>query len=651
VVISHAFWTRRLGARLDVVGDTIRVNDRQAVVVGIVAAEFPDVGMDMPSIWMPIAQAAAFVPGSRIGKDWSTAGEMFARVRPGVSRDTVRTSLKSVIAGLREQEPTRVEAGQWLEPAPGTARFLSPREAQQVWAVVTAVTVLAILVLMIACLNLSNLALARAMDRVREMSIRVGLGAGRWRVVRHMLTESAVVAAAGSVGGLLLGLGTAHALVQRAGGVAHLDVSPDWRLGLAMLGAAVFAMIAVGLIPAWKIGRSDLALGTRDGGDRVTRGLHAARLRYLLVTFQIAGSCLLLVFTAQLARSLQRALEPDPGFEYANVAVLDPSLVSYSVDAQSAGAYWRSVRAAIEGLGETAEAAVVSYAPLNGGGGNNSRYRSTPQLRVSKIEVEPSFFSLMRIPILSGRVFDAHDDPETVVIVSRRVALEMYGAIDVVGRRFPKDEPRQAIVAVAGDAHLINPQATDAGEAYTPLKGDAIRASLLVRARMDPARLLAPLRQASRAADTRVVPDVRLMRDDRARLLQVPRVVSSVAGGVALLALALACLGVFGVVSHGARLRTREVGIRLALGAPRPSIVGTLLRRTIWASGTGLMLGLAGALALSRGLGGAPFFVQSRDPLPYVVAVLTLALAGTAAAVLPTLRSLRADPLRALRVD
>jgi ABC-type antimicrobial peptide transport system permease subunit len=173
---------------------------------------------------------------------------MFARVLPGVSLDTVRTSLKSVIAGLHEQEPRA-----WRRPvagaAPCTARFLSSREAQQTWTVVAAVTVLAMLVLMIACLNLSNLALARAMARVREMSIRVALGAGRWRVVRHMMAESAVVAAAGSAGGLLLGLGAAQTLAELAGGVVHLDVSPDWRLGLAMLGAAVFAMIAVGLIP------------------------------------------------------------------------------------------------------------------------------------------------------------------------------------------------------------------------------------------------------------------------------------------------------------------------------------------------------------------------------------------------------------------
>jgi hypothetical protein len=133
----------------------------------------------------------------------------------------------------------------------------------------------------------------------------------------------------------------------------------------------------------------------------------------------------------------------------------------------------------------------VSYAPLNGGGGNNSRYRSARQLRVLKISVEPSFFSLMRIPILSGRVFDAHDDPETVVIVSRRAALEMYGTVDVVGQRFPKDDPRQAIIAVADDAHLVYPYATDAAESYTPLGSNPIRASLLVRARTDPARLMA----------------------------------------------------------------------------------------------------------------------------------------------------------------
>jgi macrolide transport system ATP-binding/permease protein len=649
VVISYDFWQRQLAARPDVVGSAIRINDRSATVAGVVSADFPDVGVDIPSVWIPASHVTDFVPGSSVGRAWGSGLEMFARVRPGVSLDTVRASLKSVLAGLRQQEPAHVGEGEWLEPAPGTSRFLSPREAQQVWTVVAAVAVLGTLVLMIACLNLSNLALARAMSRVREMTIRAGLGAGRWRVVRHMLAESAVLAAIGSAAGLMFAVGATHALALQVGGAVRLDASPDWRLGLALVAVALFSMLAVGLIPAWKIGRADLALATRDGGERVTQGLHAARLRHVLVTAQVAGSCLLLVFTAQVARSLQRALDPDPGYDYTRVAVLAPSLNAHGVDEQAARDYWGRVRQSIAAQPEIAATAIVTFAPFNGGGGTNSRYKSTPHLRVHTLWVEPEYFALMRIPVLSGRLFEPGDDPESTGIISRRVAADMYGTLDVIGKRYPKDGPTRTIVGLVGDAHVANPQSTDAAELYVPMGRNLSHASLLVRAHSDPASVTARLREASRAAEPRVLPDVRLMRDDYERLLRAPRMMSSIAGGIAVLALGLACLGVFAVVSHSARVRTREIGIRLALGAPRGSLVRTLLRRTGWAAGIGTTAGLAGAVALAGAMAGAPFYVQSSDPVAYVAALLTLVAAGAAAAFVPAIRTLRADPLNALR--
>ena len=368
-----------------------------------------------------------------------------------------------------------------------------------------------------------------------------------------------------------------------------------------MVGGAVFAMLAVGLIPAWKIGRADLALAVRDGGERVTQGLHAARLRYVLLVGQVAGSCLLLVFTAQLARSLQRALDPNPGFEYANVAVIDPALRSHGIDASGANAYWNAVRLAIDAHPETAETAIVSYAPLNGGGGNNRRYGSARHLRISITAVEPAFFSVMRVPIVSGRLFEPSDDPEKTTIISRRAALEMYGTLDVLGQGFPKGDPQRTIVGVAGDAHLINPQATDAAEQYVPIGRGTSGASLLVRARNDPARLLAPLRQAGRAADARVLPEVRLMRDDFARLLRAAHDEPQSPAGSRYSRWGSRVLEFSASASHGARLRPRSRHSP-ALGAPTGSIVRTLLRSTMWTGATALTLGVIGAAALTERL-------------------------------------------------
>ena len=648
IVVSYGFWQRRLGGRPDAVGATLRINDHPAIIVGVAAADFRDVQMDGPPVWMPVSQIASFLPGSRIGSDWTDA-EMYARLAPGVSRDAARSSLQTTMHELAQIEPQHVTADEWLEPYLGTGRFTSPRQAQQQWTAILAVTVMTVLVLVIGCLNLSNLALARTLSRVRELTIRVGLGAGRWRIVRHLLAESAVVAALGAVCGLLFEQAAMVLLIRLVPPLGQLDLTPDWRLGLAMFAFTVVAMAAIGLLPAWTIGRSDLARATRDGGERLSQGLQSARLRYLLVAAQVAASCLLLVVTAQLARSLQRVLSPDLGFDYSRVVVVVPSLFSYGLNGAAVQSYWSDVRRAVEARPGTSGTALVSYAPLSGAS-NSSRYSSTPQLRITVMRVEPSFFSVMRVPILAGRTFERQDDPDGVIIVSRRVALEMFGTTDVIGRRYPKDEPRWSIIGLAGDAHLINLQATDAGEQYLLLR-DVASASLLVRAADSPETLLTPLRQATRSADARVVPEIRLMRDDFDRTASNARTTSSVAGAVSFLALVLVCLGLFGVVSHGARARTKEVGIRLALGARSSGIVRMLLRQSMWAIGAGLALGLAGGAILTRLFSGAPFYLEPRDPAAYGAAIAVLATTTAVAAMLPAWRALRANPLRALRQE
>ena len=209
------------------------------------------------------------------------------------------------------------------------------------------------------------------------------------------------------------------------------------------------------------------------------------------------------------------------------------------------------------------------------------------------MDVDVAFFSTMRIPILAGRTFDPHEDRDAAVIISRRGALAMYGTLDVLGLGFPKGEQNRKIVGIAGDARLFSIQASDMAELYQPLLPQHAGA-MLIRATADPARLVAPLRSAARAADARVVPEVRLMRDDFERALKVPRLASSIAGLTGILALGLACVGIFGIVSHSASLRTKEIGIRMALGANGESIVRTLLRHTLWSGGLGMSLGLAG---------------------------------------------------------
>ena len=650
VVVSHQFWQQQLGGRGDVVGSVVRLNDHPAVIVGVAAPTFSDVQLDNTTMWMSIVQIGALVPGSRVGVDWSAESDMYARLSPGISRDAAKASLRTTMAELARVEPQHVAADEWLEPYLGTEQFKSPQHAQEVRNVVFVLSLLAALVLLIACFNLGHLTLARALARAREIGIRAGLGASRWRIVRHLLAECGLLAALGGVGGLAMGQAAIRVLTRVMTPLSRLDLTPDWRVGLAMFACAMAALLVVGLLPAWKVARSDLALAARDGGERLSQGLQSVRLKRLLIGGQIAGCCLLLVFTAQLTRTVRRALSPDLGFEYANVAVLDPSLGAYGLNSAAAQRYWLEVRRVIEAQPQTAATALAAYAPLSGQS-NTSRYSSLPQLRITVMTVEPSFFGVMRIPILAGRTFEPHETRQTSVIVSRRVVLEMYGTMDVVGRRYPKVEPHWTIVGVAGDAHLIDPHATNVGEHYFPIADDVVSASLLVRADRDPEQLLGPIRRAARAADAQIVPETRLMRDDFERTLQGPTLARSIAGAVSTLALVLACVGLFGVISQSARLRTKEIGVRLALGAQDGAIVHLLLRQTIWPAALGVALGVGGGALLTRGLAGAPFYLDWRDPAAYGAAVVVLAMTGAAAAVLPALRTLRSNPLQTLRQD
>lgn len=652
VVVSHDFWRSALGGRADVVGSTVRINDRPVLVIGVTTADFSDVDLNGPKIWMLDRQIDYFNPGSQVRTDWNAhAAQMFGRLRAGVSLDATESSLKATLSSLSTLQPNIVHADERLVPYSATTRFQTPREAREIWTAIAASSALTILVLTIACLNLANLSFARAISRVREMSVRSALGAGRWRIIRHLTAESALLAGIGGVGGLLLGAATARLIASLMNLPAYLDFTPDWRSTVMTFVAACLAMLVTGLVPAWKVGRRDLTSAMKDGGGRASRSLQTSRLRFVFVACQIAGSCVLLVHAGQVARGFQRLHAADLGFDFGNIAVLDPSLDRYGVTGIAADNYWREVRQVVGAHPETERNVLVSSAPLVGGA-SSSLYNSAPHLVVTQLAVEPGFFTLMRIPVLVGRDFGPEDDRQTAVIIGEKVAREMYGTTDVIGQGFPKGTAQPVIVGVVGDAPLIEVQATNRGERYAPLHGASLEhAVLLARATTDPANLLVPMREASRTADVRVLAQARLMRNDFEAQLQGPRLASAVTGLVALLALSLACVGIFGVVSYGAGLRTKEVGIRLALGATPTSVVRVLSSSIAWSICIGVVIGLAAAWPLSQVFAGNQLYVQPFHVTSYALAAAVLVATGTIASILPALRVLRTNPLHALRND
>ncbi|HYP08566.1 MAG TPA: ADOP family duplicated permease [Bryobacteraceae bacterium] len=653
VVISHEMWTGRYHADPAVVGRSVRLNNRAATIVGVARPEFPDLRtLDDPQIWAPITQIDYFLPGSDLKTAWTSDNiDFYGRLRPGITLDTARESLKVIAAEITRQHPEAWETGTYFEPYSGTRHFRTPAEQQQTWTIVALLACLTMLVLFVACSNLSNLVLSRAMTRIREFSIRVALGASRWRILRQVLIEAFVLACVGTAGGMLAGASAVRLFAATTDMPSYVSLSPDAPTAAAALGLALVTMLVVGFLPAWRVSRQDLSTTMKDGGQQASGSMERARLRKLLITAQVAGSCVLLVVAGLMVRGLQRLLLADPGFEFAQVAVLDPELSRTGINGAEARRWWAQVRARIAANPEAAGVAIASHAPV-GSSVSESAYPDAANLIVTNMEVDSEFLQLMKIPIVAGRNFVPSDDHRTSIIVSRRLAERMYGSIDVVGKGFPKSKSSKTIVGVAADARIVRMQARNAAEQYSPLNPESYAHYVLVaRARQDPARLIAPLRLAARTADDRVLGSPTLLRDEFQKKLRAPRLASLIGLSAGLLALLLACVGIYGVTSFNASLRTKEMGIRMALGSSPSHLMRMLLRQQAWPLLLGALLGMAGAIPIAIVLQREPFFLDSADPLAYAGVLALLAICGGVANLVPAWRAVRADAVSALRYE
>jgi hypothetical protein len=366
----------------------------------------------------------------------------------------------------------------------------------------------------------------------------------------------------------------------------------------------------------------------------------------LMIAGQVAGSCVLLIIAGMMVRGIQHVVASSVGFEYERAAVLSMPLSRFGITGDAVIPYWQAVKTRVLANPEVEAATIVTAPPL-GGRVFETSYTDVPGIETLQQSIDRDYFAVMGIPLLSGRTFDRDDDK--VVIVSRKLALEMYGTVDVLGRGFPKSKPADTIVGVAADAHTIKVNATNVAELYRPLRPPDFSVVFLVaRSRSDAARVVPVLREAAQQ-DPRVIPSIRLMRDDFDRRVLASRVAGAIASGIGAVTLLLACLGIFGVVSYGVALRTKEIGIRTALGANRPSLLRSILRQVLSPVVAGVAVGLVAAIPAGFALSGEPFYVRLGDPLAYAGALLVFGAAACIAALWPAARALRGNPIDALR--
>jgi predicted permease len=660
VVISQVLWKGLLASDPDIVGKSVRVNNRLATVVGVVP---PDVMPAHDMVWLPIALFDYFVPGDddyRTSWDGGTGCcngvEVYGRLRAGVSTDAVRHALQPLMKELHRLDPKTFEEREFFVPSPARARFADPRGGPVLFFLGMPPVVhltLALLILLIASANLTTLVLSRAMNRVRDLSIRVSLGAGRWRILRQLMVENALLGLFSSAIGLVFVYWWTR-LVRARGPVEWDAMQLDivWRTVVAALVLASIAAVAIGLLPAWKISRSDLTTAIKDGGQQMSAGLHRTRWRHLLLGTQVAGSCLLLVLMGVIVRSLQHGTT-NVGFNQDNVAMLTLAKGRKGLNAKDVPRYWSA-------LGETLDSDwnVDSVSLISQLGSDVLRSDTTGP--VSYYEVGPQFFTVMRISFVAGRDFKATDSFGSAAIISRRLAMRLYGTTNVIGRPvFPsaalrtpdeslaalaKAQPDVIIVGVAADTNLagqlsafqsrdLAAKGQEAAELYLPLNPKGSARALLVRGRFGAARVLQQWRTAALKLDTGLVPDARLLGQDIAERREGTRVLGIALAVLGLLAFSITCIG-------------------MALGAARRAMLLLLLKQLRWPLGAGVALGLAAAVQMGQVMSVAAMLpVKPLDPPILALVGGFVLFTAVAAALWPASRAVRQAPMDSLRSE
>jgi predicted permease len=657
VVLSHGLWQRRFGGARDVIGRRLELDGVPHTVIGVLPAGAGIVGRpETPEVWAPLALDPTQDYHGVSGRYLIAIG----RLKDGVSRERAQASLTAIARRLEEQFP-EYNTGWGVNLVP-VAEDVTGHLRRPLLLLAGVVG----LVLLIACANVANLQLAQATARRREIAVRAALGAGRGRVARQFLAESALLGLAGGAGGVLLALWLTAALAARAeAGIPRLgDVSVDAAtLGFTLL-VSLAAGIGFGLIPALHAGRADLQAVLKDGGRSGTPG--GNRARGMLVATQVALSLMLLVGAGLLLKSFARLQQVELGFDAERLLTARISLPEsrYAAPAQQAAFF----DALVEGVGAlpgVSAAGTVSWLPLSG-------LRSATDLWIegrpipppderpgAHVQaVTPDYFRAMGIPLREGRTFAASDGATRpkAVVVSRSFAERYLAGEPVLGRRLAMpwgDTLRGTIVGVVGDVRhagvdsLPHPTLYWA-EAQWPWNA----MTLVVRTNGDPGGLAPSVIAEIHAIDPELpVADVRPMQAYLGDTLARRRFTMTLLAGFAATALALTAVGLYGVMAYSVAQRTRELGIRLALGASRRRVLTAELRRALVVMGAGVVAGLAGAAAFTRVLDALLFGVSATDPAVFALIVALLAAVGLAASWIPARRATRVDPMVALRTD
>jgi predicted permease len=656
VVLSHELWTERFGADPEVIGRTVRVNGKSSEVVGVMPKDFTF--PSTASLWIANQQDATRIPRNE-GVDVGVYG----RLREGASPDVAQQELAPVAAAITAEAGPQAFNGHF-EILPFAAGFLGD-DARLIWTMLIAVG----FVLLIACANVSNLLLARSAYRVRETTVRSALGASRGRLVMHMLAEGFVISTIATLLGLLLA-----SIALDGFRIAMFKVmtdSPTWwafeidyRVALFAIGAAFLSTLLAGLPAAIRASRPSLDALLRDGG-RTGTGHAIGRIAWGLVVFEVALACLLLGISALMTKSVLNATSTDVGVPTDDIMTARVGLTAgtYPEDEEQIR-FWDSLVQRIQAQPGIQSAAVTNSLPGHGTGdgpvsieGRDYGDVSTKPF-VNHLTVSPSYFETFRIKPVQGRLFDTRDTKDSlpVIVINEFMAREMFPGESPLGKRLKFDLAEEdmwfTIVGIAPDVIMDEDGVPDHGVYISVLQRPERFMSIAVRGEGDPRSLVGGIRTALAQTD----PDLALywLRTfDESRAIRTAgfRIVGTMFAVFAGVALVLAAAGLFGVLAFHVGQRTREIGVRRALGADD----GRILRMVMRASGVQILLGVGIGMSLlplmGRGLGDILGEVSPYDPGIYGMVVAMMIVVAIAATLTPTRRALKVDPAAALRYE
>src|SRR5215813_10778851 len=684
VVISHHYWRRRFASDPAIVGKSISVNGHPFTIIGVTPPEFfgAIVG-EAPDFWAPAMMTEQISPGYSIKDYFRNMAPVLARLKPEVSEQQARTLLTGLLrqtaldeVGIEielwspeRQQELRQQSIALIPANRGFEIFGFPTVRTQFSGALRILMAVVGLILLIACANLANLSLARATARQKEIAARLALGAGRFRLIRQLLTESLLLAGLGGALGLPLAWWIIRfilALMASRRAPVSLNVTLDARALMFTAAVSILACILFGLAPAWRATAVDLTPALKDnsrsaeGGSRLTAGKS-------LVVLQVALSLSLLITAGLFARSLGKLYMLDAGFKKENVLLVstDPRMIGYQ--GKQVAAIYQSLLERFKTIPGVRSASVGEGLGLLGesGGGipipiPHAQGRPAPPgepLRPFIGTVTPEYFETVGMTILRGRGFTARDfdrgSGQKAVIVNEAFARYYFGEADAIGQRFGYNE--------AGDGHEIVGVIKDAKHRSLREPARPIwygvgfgqgATTFQLRTAADPTRIIAAVRQAAREIDSNLpLYNIKTLARQVDESLAQERLISALSSFFGLLSLTLAAIGLYGILAYAVSRRTREIGIRIALGAHPGAVLRMVLRQGLILTLLGVGIGLAASLGATRLLTSQLFDVTPTDPVTFVVAPILLLTAALLAGLVPARRATNVDPLIAIRQE